>query len=234
MKHPSASTLRLSDWRAFAAAAGATLAAVSAADASIIYGTLNDAVQLPGAAPYSKATTVKKSFLVDGIQMTVAVKNQFSFGNHERGAYIAGNVGFLVSATVAVLKFSKGQPIVGGTERLTYGNRGLLDVVTNNNNSFHNFPLNKTAFAGFQLPESKGGGYGWLQLDVLDRDNNGSPDGIDVLGYAYSDAGGGIDGGQGIPSDVPEPGTKALALLALGSAGVLAWRRRRSATPAGR
>ena len=43
-----------------------------------------------------------------------------------------------------------------------------------------------------------------------------------VVDYAYGDAGDSVDTGQ-----VPEPGS--LALLALGGAGLIAWRKRRSA-----
>jgi hypothetical protein len=55
-------------------------------------------------------------------------------------------------------------------------------------------------------------------------------DNLEAVDWAYNNAGGGISADQGDPNAVPEPGSKALALLALGSAGVLAWRRRRTET----
>ena len=50
----------------------------------------------------------------------------------------------------------------------------------------------------------------------------GSPlNGLTIIDYAYADVGESISVGQ----TVPEPGS--LALLALGAAGVSAWRRKR-------
>jgi MYXO-CTERM domain-containing protein len=90
------------------------------------------------------------------------------------------------------------------------------------------FPLNQTGFAGFQLPSSDGGGMGWMRAELVDRDANGKADELEIIDWAYNNAGGPISAGQEV-STVPEPGSTALALFALGAPGLLAWRRRRAA-----
>jgi hypothetical protein len=82
-------------------------------------------------------------------------------------------------------------------------------------------------FVGFALKSIYGGyDYGWLRI-ALGFNNAGEPDQMTVFDYAYNDvAGQGIEAGS---VTTPEPATKAMMLLAAGFAGVLAWRRRRSA-----
>ena len=49
-----------------------------------------------------------------------------------------------------------------------------------------------------------------------------------VIDWAYNDVADAlINAGEGAPAVVPEPSTMTMALLAAGSVGVLAWRRRR-------
>jgi hypothetical protein len=114
---------------------------------------------------------------------------------------------------------------IGGTSLNTFGflfrqsNGGALS-----NGGL--FPLNETGFAGFQLPPSAGGGMGWLRAELIDRDGNGRPDELEIIDWAYNNAGGGISAGE---QPAPEPGSAALALFALGAAGIQAWRRRRAA-----
>jgi hypothetical protein len=91
---------------------------------------------------------------------------------------------------------------------------------------FTHFSNNHTGFGGFELPASKGGGYAWMRFDLI-TGPSGRVDDLETVDWAYNNAGGGISAEQGA---VPEPSSKALALLALGSAGVLAWRKRRQET----
>jgi hypothetical protein len=81
------------------------------------------------------------------------------------------------------------------------------------------FPLNETGFLGF---ETAGGDLGWLEVQVLDRNSDGYPDEVNLVGYAYNTTSGGS-----ISTPTPEPGTAALGLLAGGAAGLLALRARR-------
>jgi hypothetical protein len=82
---------------------------------------------------------------------------------------------------------------------------------------------NGTAYAPIKLTN---GDLGWLKIAVPNS-AHGVPVGVDILAWAYNDvAGQPILTGQ---TTVPEPSSLALALLAAGSVGVLAFRRRRNA-----
>lgn len=95
-------------------------------------------------------------------------------------------------------------------------------------NNVGNFNSALGQFAGLQILDGPNTYYGWVQLQVT---NNGNPTSINAVNWAYNDVSGeSIAAGEG--AGVPEPGTAALSLLAFGSAGVLAWRRRRNAIQA--
>jgi hypothetical protein len=72
-------------------------------------------------------------------------------------------------------------------------------------------------FAGFRFDNGSGPQYGWARIDM-----DGAPgNSFTLVDFAWADVGDSITAGQ-----VPEPGS--LALLALGGAGLLAWRTRRA------
>lgn len=78
-----------------------------------------------------------------------------------------------------------------------------------------------SGFVGFQFDVGNGTQYGWAEVVM-----NGVPDNrATLVGYAYADAGAAITTGQ--TTKIPEPGS--LGVLALGSMGLLAWRRKRTA-----
>jgi hypothetical protein len=215
-------TTNKQDWRLYAAAGAAALAAGSAADASIIYGNLNVDLTIPNGAP-AHASTVKKTFTIDGV-VESAVLRRAPGGTGGPGAFFASakvggplNVFVFGSSVSAAVNFGKGQAI-GGNYLLA----GLETLAGREGNEVPEdglFTGGRIGYAGFQLGN---GDLGWLQIQV--PTNNAYPDELKILGYAYNDASGApINAGQG--ASVPEP--SALGLLALGSAGVLAWRRRR-------
>jgi hypothetical protein len=74
-------------------------------------------------------------------------------------------------------------------------------------------------FIGFRFNNGSGIEYGWARLTM-----DGSPTNtFTLVDYAWADVGTSIVAGQ---TQVPEPGS--LGLLALGGAGLLAWRKRRA------
>ena len=75
---------------------------------------------------------------------------------------------------------------------------------------------------GFEFNLGAGEQYGWAGITM----NEGAPhNGFVLDSYAWGDPGDTVLAGQ-----VPEPGS--LALLAVGGAGLLAWRKRRARTKA--
>ena len=79
-----------------------------------------------------------------------------------------------------------------------------------------------TGYIGFQFDLGGGTQYGWAEVQV-----NGVPDNRGFFfRYGYGMVGDSVFAGEG-PRVIPEPG--ALGFLALGSVGLLAWRRQRAA-----
>jgi hypothetical protein len=77
-------------------------------------------------------------------------------------------------------------------------------------------------FAGF---ETGGGDFGWIELEWTGTPA-GYPAMLEALGWGINTVPGEpIYAGE---TAAPEPGTVALSLLALGAAGILAWRKRRA------
>jgi MYXO-CTERM domain-containing protein len=209
---------RLATWGAYAAAAGATMAAAGNAEASIIYVHPTNPIELkaPGTTTFLNAPVV-----IDGISFTINLAYSPGGGGY---AGVHGGLSWFSSAGILV-NFAPGHAIGGPN-------------MTTGPGFFHggfpqHFPLNETGFAGFQLPKSGsmssgGGGMGWMRVELFDRADNGNVDELEIIDWAYNNAGGPISAGQET-STTPEPGSAALALFALGAAGLLAWRRRRAA-----
>jgi hypothetical protein len=225
------------DWRLYAAAGAAALAAAGSADAAIIYvdPSVKPTAKLPGAAPYSAATKVPYTFKITpshAVTAALTIKRYiYRTGDriHENRAYANAGVG-LISHSGNAAKFAAGQKI-GNTASQIFGRAGLASNGFSGNGNPVGvggyFADGQPGFAGFEMPASQGGGLGWIQLQVIDRNNDGLPDEVEALSWAYSTAATeSINAGQTTDGSVPEP--SALGLLALGSAGVLAWRRRRT------
>jgi hypothetical protein len=213
---------RLADWGAFAAAAGAALAAVSHADASIIYvdPTTKPDVKLPSTPPFNSDVTATDGFTIDNVPVALRLRH-LAPGDILGGMSGGSKIGIWGSSFTA-RKFNPGSPIGGpGVNSRVY-----FAAVNTSGKRAGEFNTGSTGIAGFQLPGSKNGGNGWIRVHLTDLNGDGRFDELTVIDWAYNDAGGGITAGQTTDA-VPEPSTKALALLALGSAGVLAWRKRR-------
>jgi len=222
----------LGNWRLYAAASGASVAAGTSADAGIVYsGTLNVKAQVTGNTGYNTA-----GFALAGHQLAVGVNKLtaqtgspgstsfFFYGKAFLKIPSAGNLfGFRNSSTgVGLRNFAQGQAIVAPASN-TYKTRG--DAVLRSRLStgyvYGNFPANGAGFVGFSM---SGGKLGWIKLS-LTTDGNGIPSSVTVLGWAYNDVvGDPINAGQ-TTNAVPEPGTMAMGLLASGAAGLVALRK---------
>ncbi|MBV9656513.1 MAG: PEP-CTERM sorting domain-containing protein [Verrucomicrobia bacterium] len=225
---------RLADWRLFAAAGAAGLAAAAHADASIIYvdPATKPTVTLP-AGTFNQARSGNAPFAIDGVAANLAVFHHVSAnfnGNTAKLAFGGGIFAGTAGGTAEVLNFARGSQVgVGQHSTSTVPGLALLGrdgTVPVSHLRVGEFKTGQTGFAGFQLPGSKGGGKGWIRIELLNPDVHGNFTTVEAIDWAYNDAGGGINAGQGIPP-VPEPSSKALALLALGAGGVLAWRKAR-------
>ena len=82
---------------------------------------------------------------------------------------------------------------------------------------------NGTGYVGFRFNNGAGIQYGWGRVWITGHPENA----FEVIDYAWGDVGDRIRAGQTSTNEmVPEEGS--LGWLALGAAGLLAWRKRRS------
>jgi MYXO-CTERM domain-containing protein len=81
-----------------------------------------------------------------------------------------------------------------------------------------------TDFVGFRFNNGSGIQYGWARVRM---DGAASRFSFTVLDYAWADSGEPIKAGQTSSSEANTPSEGSLGLLALGAAGVAAWRQRR-------
>ncbi len=243
---------RLSTWGVYAAATGATLAMASNADASIIYGVANVSASI---APNASFDAASNAFQIAGRKVEIAIGE---FAILERLLYIRGakrrrcpfssrikaprvssisiqanrslqrreglqGMGspgpFWAAAASAAATVSAGVPatvLAAAPEILVLQSLAILRAVR---------PGLPDSCCKKPPPSSTSGGF---RIKVSDPNSVGYMTEIQALDWAYNDtAFGPIAAGEGAAA--PEPGTAALALLASGAAGLLAWRRRRRA-----
>ena len=200
---------------AYLAAAGAFLAAAGPADASVVYGVvdsgtvgINSGISVPigGASFYFFNTVIPNSGKVSHYGMLYSVK---------KGA-LKVNSTFLTSA----VNFPKKELVGPGG---TLGTYGILfrHIV---------YDTGKTANAGKFGPSGGYLGiiinpslgityYGWLHIDSVAADFSS----YHIADWAYQDDGTPIAAGY----TVPEPTSSALALIAMGAAGLAIYRKRK-------
>jgi PEP-CTERM motif len=217
---------RLGSWPMYAAATASALACATSASAGIIY---SGPLDLTAVAQRQTSGSYAAFIAMPGLNGEIlflsrnSSRSKVRFTAYHSGAFRAFSNGLEYVKRFAshtyISAAGAGSHQVGGvylTQDL--GGRG------------HRGPWAEESapgFVGFALKSIYGGyDYGWLRI-ALGFNNAGQPDQLTVFDYAYNDvAGQGIEAGS---VTTPEPATKAMMLLAAGFAGVLAWRRRRSA-----
>jgi hypothetical protein len=225
--------LTSSRWAAYATAGAATaIAGVHSAEADIHYsGVLNQPFNDTNPAP------------------DVAVIHTFSFGggaifklDHNLGANNDGFAGFSIHGPVSGM-FAGSKAVMAHTSMgaaVTYkypfklgagANIAAQPFLANNPGSFATLAFGPaagnslwgspgTGFIGFKFNNGSGVEYGWVRLTM----NGTTGNSFTLVDYAWGDHGTPIVTGQ-----IPEAGS--LGLLALGAAGLLAWRRQRAKAP---
>ena len=206
---------RLGSWPVYAAAAGSALALSTSALAS----TIIDSGPLPLGT---------QSVSILGNKFSVAFRTVSTAQRFSAAAFLSGH-GIATTAPGEVKAFLNGTSAFGATK---FSGSGLKVLRFD---SFVSTLHGPQHHSGGQWPTDPGIAYaamklnngdpGWLEIQVFTNFSNGLPAGTEIMAYAYEESG-------GSPSTVPEPSSLALALLASGSVGVLAFRRRRKGAAA--
>jgi hypothetical protein len=198
------------------AAAGAALSGTQSANAAIIYTSVNtlivDTTINDGAIGFD--------LLFDGFHLTLA--HGVGASNAATGYALAdpdglGSPSVLVAGFVAgaynyVTKFNTGEAI-SSAAFLPSGVAGTMGF--NGGYSYSQFLAAGISYIGVKFDADR---YGWVRVEM-----NGAPlNSFTILDYAY-----GGKGEQVLVGQVPEP--TGISLLALGSAGLASWRRRKTA-----
>jgi hypothetical protein len=203
----------MGNWPVYAAAAGAALAMPTSAMADIVSMT---------------GLSLTATFGRSGVKTFTVGSNPFRLGVFPFGG-VAGASALLIAgngAGVATTGTSRHLASALSQSHGSFGpgnkfSSGALLRIANSKSHSGNWPATGTRFAGIELSN---GDFGWLEISL--HSTKGIPDSATLLAWAYNDSGAPIHAGD---TGVPEPSSLALALLATGSAGVLAWRRRRNA-----
>ncbi|HEV2446443.1 MAG TPA: PEP-CTERM sorting domain-containing protein [Candidatus Sulfopaludibacter sp.] len=235
---------RLGCWPTYCAATAAALAGVTSASAGVIYsGPVNFTVSVPTSGFNTAANHV---FAVPGLasaSFLLGVSHRMAGAGHYGSAYMT------FGRTARFFSFDRGH-VYGGSlvKRLASG-----QVVSHIGNTTSGaFALgaaghapagdwaggNVAGFAAVNFfafsTHSPGGSYiphydyGWLHIRVQDLNNDGIPDALTLIDFAYDNSGQPLAMGS-VVGTVPEPATAGMMLLAAGAAGVAAWKRRRKA-----
>lgn len=211
-------------WASYAKAAGLgafALGAASSADAAIIAnsGTYNGAAPTFPIVISPPSYTGANLFNVDGVGLDDIALGTGNYGvsfGRDMGLQ-GGTLGGMIftSEDTAGLYYTEaftGGDVIDGTavqSQVNYGSRTL---------SFGSFG-GSGGFLGFKTSD---GNFGWMDLTLSEVGSGDTRKIITINGWAYDDSGAAI-----LAGNVPEPNT--LALLAAGSVGILARRRRKQA-----
>ena len=213
----------LDNWRLYTAAAGASLAMSTNADADIVYsGPVDQTVSVPAGGGFHSS---HKTFSINGNAFRIAVSNMTMFSRSAAAKLISNHgLKFAVQGGGNAINYARGNPI--GPNLGSQRSFGTLRKHSSGGGQGGAFgPGTVTGFVGIK---THNGDLGWIQVKVSDMGSSGYPNEAVVIDYAYnSTPGGSITAGE--TGAVPEPSSTALGLLASGAAGLLAWRQRKAA-----
>jgi len=108
--------------------------------------------------------------------------------------------------------------------KLSFGEEISAGYFVSQGGDMYQFGDRGTGYVGFRFNNGAGIQYGWARVSASGRP--GYP--FIVRDYAYADPGEPIRAGQRSSSDAQAPDQGSLGWLALGAAGLLAWRKSRS------
>jgi len=235
------------NWLHYTAAAGAALAMATDASAGAIPIGPVSAGTLTGGPGGSSAA--QAPFTVAGAHFQLSVFNGFTLGgNPFQGAFMTGlstNAQILETAFDGIKKLASGSAISGGAGNWANGYHWLKAFQTEffssgpQRNPFGQFQSGVPAFAGIRVITNGtpgnviGAEYGWVKLEYTD-DTAATPipNFVELITGEYQSTPNTAITTPTSEAPVPEPGTIALSLLALGAVGVLALRRKKTAVSA--
>jgi hypothetical protein len=237
----AAAKKRQRTWPVYAAAAGSGLAMATSAEAGIVYSGPQNVTLAPRTNTGSASHSINidghgHNFVLGGYRSTVA--HTFVYA----GVWGAGRGGLQVLHGGSSLKnlasgakISNGAGAFGGSAPFFLRLKIATIGGATRPPQLGTWPQSHVGFGGFKFTSGGQSHFGWIKLEWNGGTfgkATGIPTSITALGWAYETTPGlAIAAGA-----VPEPSTGVLALLASGSAGVLAWRKRRpraAATEAG-
>jgi hypothetical protein len=216
-------------WTAYAAAAAAsTFAAASSAEATIHYsGVLNQKIANRDTVAFPLGDDANLVLihvpLKQGSSSVEFVASAFCYASGAVSAGVNGGL-FLTCltsrdpASVSALKVRDNI-----SARPFFSGLGVLAIndVYSHCHVRGQFGDRGIHLLGFKFNNGEGVQYGWARLKMLGRPFNR----MQLIDYAYADPGERISAGQ--KSTESAPALESLGGLALGAAGLLAWRRRR-------
>lgn len=221
-------SITTSRWTAYAGAGAATaLAGIHSAEADIHYsGVLNSVFNAPASSTVIRTFALDNNAVIRFVHTRATTSHPSSHGQalfRIQGAALSNMFrGVAVSSYRYPSRLAANVPVSGGAFVAHNGNF-FATLAFHAGGSGSQFLSPGTGFIGFRFNNGSGIEYGWARVTM-----DGAPgNSFTLVDYAWADVGTPIMTGQ---IAVPEPGS--LGLLAVGAAGLVAWRRRRAATAA--